>query len=358
MMVSRFKRFDWLLFGVIVFFGIVSSVTLLSFNPNYFYRNIVFYIFALLVILLGSQIDWQWFLRQSWFRHGIYWFSIALLAFATFGFTEIRGAKSWIVIGNFQFEPAELVKFALIIFLAGFFVRRHIETWYFRNILTSFLITALPAALAMLQPDFGSVIIFFGIWFSFLLIGGLNIKRLAIIIFLGILTFLILWFTVLHPYQKNRIIAFLFPSHDPLGVNYNVTQSKISIGSGGFWGKGFGGSSQAKLNFLPAATTDFLFAVFIEEWGFVGGVILIAVFIFFIYRLINIGQLARDNYARFVVLGTVSFIFIHFFVNIGANLGFLPVTGLTLSFISYGGSHLLTVAFLISIIEHIKLEAG
>jgi rod shape determining protein RodA len=177
------------------------------------------------------------------------------------------------------------------------------------------------------------------------------------IIITGIIVLLVLWFTVLKPYQQDRITAFLFPTHDPLGANYNVIQSKIAIGSAGFWGKGFGGGTQVKLNFLPAAKTDFLFAAFIEEWGIIGGLILISVFLFFVYRLVGIGRLARDNYSRFIVLGTISFIFIHFIVNIGANIGLLPVTGLTLPLFSYGGSNLLTTSLLLSIIEHVKLGA-
>jgi rod shape determining protein RodA len=357
-MIFRWRNFDWVLFGALLFIAATGLVTLASSSQVFFQRQLLWLGFAALVIIFGSQLDWRFFVKQSWFRYGIYWLTVGVLIFANLQGGTVRGTKSWIVFGGFQFEPSELAKLALIILLAGFFSRRHIEAWLSRNILLSFGYMIIPAGLILVQPDLGSAVTVVGIWLGFLLASGINKKRLAIGVGLALLVIMFFWFSILKPYQKDRITAFLFPSHDPLGINYNVTQAKIAIGSAGIFGKGFGGGTQTKLNFLPVAKTDFLFAAFVEEWGILGGLALIAAFSLVVYRLVVIGLRVRDNYSGFVILGGGLFLVIHFFINIGSNIGLIPVTGLTFPFFSYGGSNLLTTATLMSIIEHIKLESS
>ena len=195
-------------------------------------------------------------------------------------------------------------------------------------------------------------------WASFLLMSGPHAKRLLA----GLMILLILagtmWVTILKPYQKDRVLGFVFTDQDPLGINYNIVQSKVAIGSGGFFGKGFGGGTQTQLHFLPEAQSDFLFAAFVEEWGFVGASFLLLTFFLLLFRLSRVGVRARDNYSRFMVLGAGVFFLVHFFINVGSAVGFIPVAGITFPFFSYGGSNVLTGSILLSIIQSIHLESS
>lgn len=357
-MTFRLRDLDWVLLLALGILAAGSLLLLASAAPDLFWRQLVWYAIAFAVIIFGSQIDWRWLGNQQWFRGGLYWLSVFLLLISNFQSHTIRGVKSWLVVGGIQFEPVEIAKLGLIFVLASFFSRKHLSAWQGKNILLSFVYTIIPAALIVIHPDFGSTVVVMAIWASFLLTSGINKKRLAIGILIAILGAVFLWTSFLKPYQKDRLTAFLFPERDPFGINYNVIQSKIAIGSAGLFGKGFGGGTQTQLHFLPEAQTDFIFAAFIEEWGLLGGLIIVLTFFLILYRLIRIGIRAPDNYSKFVVLGTVTILAVHFFINTGSNVGLMPVTGIPLPFFSYGGSSLLTASILISIIEHINLESS
>lgn len=357
-MISRSLRgFDWVLFSIVLLLGGMGLVSLASISPEFFQRQLVWYSLAIPVIFLGSQLNWQWFFTQKWFRQGLYWFGIGLLLIPYIQNQPIRGARSWIIFGNLRFEPAEIVKVALIIVLAGFFSKKYLAAWQNKNILTSLFYAIVPGALITFQPDLGSASVIMAIWAGFLLMSGINKKRFLIGVGIVALTAILLWIFVMHPYQKQRVIAFLSPSTDLLGVNYNVTQAKVAIGSAGFFGKGFGEGTQTQLGFLPEAHTDFLFAAFVEEWGVLGGIILLLTYLGFIFKIASTGLKVRRNDLKFVVLGTALVFLVHFFINIGSNLGLVPVIGISLPLVSYGGSNLLTSAILISIVERIKIES-
>ncbi|MDI6734193.1 MAG: FtsW/RodA/SpoVE family cell cycle protein [Patescibacteria group bacterium] len=356
-MILRIRNFDWILLTSIIVVAFASLITLVSSDVNSFWRQLIWYILVFIVIFFGVHLDWRWLGGQSWFRNGLYWFSVVLLVLSNLQLRTVRGTRSWLFLGSFQFEPVELAKLALILLLADFFSRRHISAWQGRNILSSFIYTLIPTFLVLIHPDFGSAVVLAGIWVGFLMLSGINKKRFLIGFVIVILLGVVIWMFFLKSYQQDRLLGFIFPEHDPLGINYNVNQSKIAIGSAGLWGKGFGGGTQVQLGFLPAAQTDFIFAAFVEEWGFIGGAVIVLTYLIIMYRLINTGLKARDNYSRFIVLGGVLFLAIHFFINLGSNLGFMPVTGIPLPFFSYGGSNLLTMAILIGIIGHIKLES-
>lgn len=353
----RWRNFDWVLLGGLLVLTFASLVILSSSAPDLFKRQAVWYFLAFLIIIFGSHLNWRWIISHRWFFLGFYWFTIILLLITHLQTKTIRGTKSWLVFNGFQIEPAELAKLALILVLAAFFSKKYISAWRSKNILISFFYALIPCSLIALHPDLGSAAVILGLWIAFLFMSGINKKRLLLGVIIMILAFILLWSFFLKPYQKDRIIGFIFPQYDPLGINYNIIQSKIAIGSAGFFGKGFGGGTQTQLKFLPAAQTDFLFAAFTEEWGILGGLVLLLTFILIISRLIRIGITARDNHSRFVVLGGGVFLIIHFFINVGSNLGLVPVTGLTFPFFSYGGTNLLTTAVILSIIEHIKLES-
>ena len=207
-----------------------------------------------------------------------------------------------------------------------------------------------------IQPDLGSVIILFLIWFGFLLVSGLRPKHLIISLLIFLLIASLMWFGVLKNYQKERIIGLFFPERDVLGINYNVIQSKIAIGSAGFLGKGFGQGTQVQLGFLPEAQTDFIFAAIAEEFGLIAGFLVIAAFLWMIFRVIKIGADSNDNFSRFVCLGAAILFITQFFLNIGSNLGLVPVVGVTFPFLSYGGSSLLTNLIIVGIIQSVVVR--
>lgn len=355
---SRFRNFDWLLLAGLLLLAAASLVSLASSNVLFFHRQLFWYILSFLIIIFGSTFDWRWFVGQASLRHGFYWICIGLLILSNLQHGTVRGTKSWLHFGAVQFEPAELMKLALIFLLAGFFSRRHLAAWQNKNIFTSLFYALLPAGLVAINPDFGSAAVIMGIWVGFLLMNGVNYKKFFIGAAVLLAVLVLMWSFFLKPYQKNRLSAFLSPARDPLGINYNVIQSKIAIGSAGFFGKGFKQGTQTQLGFLPETQSDFLFAAFVEEWGIFGGLLVLLTFFMVALRIIRAGLKARGNEFKFISLGAGLVFTIHFFINIGSNLGLLPVAGITFPFLSYGGSSLLTSSILVGIIQHINLESS
>lgn len=351
------RRFDWFLVGAIALLAVMSLVSLASLNTALFRLQFFWYVLFFIVLFAGSLVNWRWLVGRGWFRQIAYWLSLLLILFTMFQSGTIRGTKSWISIGNFQFQPSEFMKISLIFLLAGFFSRKRAEAWLGKNIFVSFLYTALPMALVMLQPDLGTALVFLGVWLGFLLMSGFHVRRVLLLLGAFVVTAALGWIFLFQPYQKDRITSFLFPERDPLGASYNVIQSKVAIGSAGFLGKGFGFGTQTHLRFLPEAETDFLFAAFIEEWGVLGGLVLLLTFFFVVFRITAIGLGTVNNDYRFISLGVALVLMIHFFVNAGSNLGLTPVTGIPFPFLSYGGSHLLTLAVFASIIQRVKIES-
>lgn len=357
-MAAHSSRIDWFLFGAITFLAVASLTSLASIEMSFFWRQLLWFVVAFAIFFLISRSDWRWVSSQRWFSFFLYYSCVGLLIFSHFQSETVRGTKSWITIAGIQFEPVEFMKFALILVLANFFSRRHLAAWQGKNIFLSFIYMAVPVGLVAVHPDLGSAFVIFTIWVGFLLMSGIHIPRLLLGFGAGLLCFFLLWTLVLKPYQKNRILAFVSPERDPLGINYNVTQSKIAIGSAGFFGKGFHGGTQTHLNFLPVPESDFIFAAFVEEWGFVGGALLIFSYMVILWRFVEIGMRADDNFSKFVVLGATILFLTHLLVNVGSNMGLVPVTGITLPFLSYGGSSLLTVSVLVGIIHSKKLESS
>ena len=252
------------------------------------------------------------------------------------------GAQSRFNLIFFSIQPAEIAKLVLILVLAKFFSKRHVEISQFKHIFVSGMYTLVLFALVFLQPDFGSAIIIFSLWFGMVLVAGISWKHLLVVGTIGTLAFGGLWFFGFHEYQKQRILTFLHPLADIHGTGYNAYQSTIAVGSGELLGKGVGYGTQSKLKFLPEFQTDFIFAAFAEEWGFVGVTMLFVLFGFLLYRILHISAHAYSNFERLFGVGVAVLIVSHFTIHIGMNIGLLPVTGTTVPFLSYGGSHLLT----------------
>jgi rod shape determining protein RodA len=214
-----------------------------------------------------------------------------------------------------------------------------------------------PTLLVLSQPDLGSSLVLMAIWVSVVLFSGMKLRHFLLLIILFSLVSYGVWHTGLKPYQKARITTFLDPYADPKGAGYQMIQSMIAVGSGQIWGKGLGYGSQSHLNFLPEAEADFIFAAFAEEWGFGGTLAMLILLIIILWRIVRIGSQSADNFSRLYTLGFAAFIFTQSFIHIGANMGILPITGITLPFASYGGSSLVTLLVGIGILQNIKINA-
>ena len=346
MIMNLFKRInysmDWLLFGAIFFISVAGILTMNSFGDSkaLFFRQIIWLSISALVMVGASLIDWR-FLRRSGTAAILFAVSCTLLLFLFIVGSVFKGAQSWFNFGAFAFQPVDFAKLVLVILLAKYFSRRHIEIANVRHILVSGFYTFVIFILVFLQPDFGSAVIIFFIWLIMVLISGISKKHLFVVFLTGLLAFGGLWFFVFKDYQKTRIVSFINPLTDLTGSGYNAYQSTIAVGSGQIFGKGVGLGSQSKLKFLPEYETDFIFAAFSEEWGFVGVVIMFALYGTVFWRIISLSKRGATNFETLFALGIFAILISHFTIHVGMNIGLLPVTGITMPFMSYGGSHML-----------------
>lgn len=334
-------RPDWLLISAtipLVVFGLIAMNSFLT-ESYFFNRQLVWALLAYAFFFSLSFGDWR-FLRKSWFL--IFFYSLAnisLIALLVLG-QVTKGAQSWFFIGNLSFQPADFVKLILILILAKYFSKRHIEIANIQHIIVSGLYAFVPFALILFQPDFGSAIIIFFIWLGMILVSGVSKKHLFLLIVGVALTSFIAWHFVLQPYQQQRIVDFIHPLADIQGSGYNAFQSTVAVGSGQILGKGIGYGTQSRLKFLPEYQTDFIFAAFAEEWGFVGVLILFLLFSLIFWRILANALVGATNFETLFGFGLLIMLFSHFSIHIGMNIGILPITGLPLPFVSYGGSHL------------------
>lgn len=333
---------DWFLFLPALFIAIAGMVTMNSFTDanNLFVRQGTYLIVAIIIFFILHNIDFR-FLRRTNSVVLIYFLSLVLLLLVLVIGNTTKGAQSWISFGAFSLQPSDPAKLALIILLAKYFSRRHVEIAHVRHILVSGAYTAILALLVLMQPDFGSALVLFAIWFGLILVSGVSKKHLATVFIIGAVLFAGLWVFGFKDYQKNRIMNFINPLADIRGSGYNAYQAMVTVGSGQMLGKGIGYGTQSRLEFLPEYETDFIFAAFAEEWGFVGVILLLLCYGIIIFRILALGITGESNFEILYALGVAIFFGVHMLVNIGMNLGLMPVTGIPLPFMSYGGSHLL-----------------
>ncbi len=348
------KHLDWKLNSAILFLVAAGLVSLFGANINLFWKQLLWLAFGIIFAIIIIEFDWRSFVNFKRVILGIYFFSIFLLVLTLILAPKVRGARSWIPVGPFQFQTSVFAAFALIIVLANFFRKKHVSIARVSDLFQSFIYFLIPAGLVALQPDFGSILLLFLIWLGFVLVSGIPWRHLLIALLIFAVLGVIMWHSVLKEYQKERILGLFFSNRDVLGINYNVIQSKIAIGSAGLFGKGFKQGTQVQLGFLPEAQTDFIFAAVIEEWGLISGLLMIAAFVVIIFRIISIGVIERNNFNRFVCLGTAIYFCANFIFNTGSNVGLLPVIGVPFPFLSYGGSHLATELILIGMVQSIK----
>jgi len=321
----------------------MGLVTMFTFEgDNFFFWRQLLWIGVAFSLMLIVMIPDSRFLRSGGVVVGLYGLFVALLVLVLMIGEVTLGAQSRFDLGFFSFQPSDPAKLVLIIVLAKYFSKRHELIGNFKHIIISGIYTCLLFALVFIQPDFGTAIILFFIWFGMILVAGIKIKHLVLVFLLGAIAFGGMWQFAFQDYQKTRIMTFLDPLSDLQGAGYNAYQSTIAVGSGQLWGKGIGYGTQSKLQFLPEYETDFIFAAFAEEWGLLGVLILFLLFGVVIFRLLWHAVQADSNFERLFAAGVAILFTSHFFVHIGMNIGLLPVTGTTVPFLSYGGTHLMT----------------
>ena len=334
---------DWVLLGSAVAITLLGILSMYGFGgeDQFASRQAVWLLLGLMAFFVASAIDWR-FLRGTQTVVIIYVLALALLSLLFIVGSVFQGAQSWFNFGAFAVQPADPAKLALIIVLAKYFSRRHIEIAHMKHIIISGLYALLIFVLVFFQPDFGSAIIVLGIWGGVILLAGISLRHLLLLAGIGLLSFFLLWSFAFADYQKDRILTFLHPLADVQGAGYNAFQSTVAVGSGGVLGKGIGYGTQSRLQFLPEHETDFIFAAFTEEWGLGGALILFVFFGVLLWRLVSSARIGATNFETLFTLGVAVLITVHATIHIGMNIGLLPVTGISLSFMSYGGSHLIT----------------
>ncbi|MDB5238198.1 MAG: mrdB [Candidatus Kaiserbacteria bacterium] len=319
----------------------ISTMRSFSAENAFFDKQIIWVCVALVTCFVASIPDYR-FLRRTQIVVGLYTVIVFLLGLVFVFGTIVKGSQNRFDLGFFAVQPVDPAKLILVAMLAKYFARRHIEIKHVRHIVVSGLYAFVLFVLAFFQPDFGSAIIIFSIWFGMVLVAGISWKHLAVLFITGAILCGGLWQYGLRPYQKARILTFLHPLADIRGTGYNAYQSTIAVGSGEVTGKGVGYGTQSKLQFLPEYQTDFVFAAYAEEWGFFGVLILFGLFGIVIIRILSIAARGEDNFDSLFAVGIAIYLFAQFIVHVGMNMGLLPITGTTLPLMSYGGSHLLT----------------
>jgi len=315
-------------------------------------RQVFYGAVGVILLLVFAAIDYRVWRRLGWMLYGLM-LALLLLLFAV-GQVSF-GARSWFRLTFFPVQPSELAKVLLILVLAGYLSGSSKQDGGLRHLLATTGMVALPAILVYLQPDMGTALVMVAIWAGMVFASGTRIRNLLLIGLAGGLATPLVW-SSLKPYMRERITAFLNPTRDLTGASYNTSQAVISIGSGGLWGKGFGRGTQSQLQFLRVRHTDFVFSVLAEELGFVGSVLLLLLLTLLLLRIIGVAQRARDPYGRLIASGVASMIFFQTFVSLAMNVNLLPVTGLPLPLVSYGGSSLLNTLIALGLVESVALR--
>lgn len=304
-------------------------------------QQFVWILVATAVFFVASRFDAR-LLRSSRVSVLLFVGAVALLGGLFVLGTVSNGARSWFDFGSFSFQPSDFAKLAIIIILAKYFSRRHIEIANVRHILISGLYAFVIFALVLASPDLGSAMIVFFVWLGMVMVSGISKKHLFAMLGIGLLVFGLLWSFAFKEYQKDRIRSFIDPFADIHGAGYNAYQSTVAVGSGEMWGKGLGYGTQSRLKFLPEYQTDFIFAAFAEEWGFAGVVILFGLYGIIVWRIVANAITGATNFEILFCAGVAVFFIVHIVVNVGMNIHLLPVTGTPLPLMSYGGTHLVT----------------
>lgn len=359
-MYAHLRKLDWFLVVVVLLLSGVGLLTIYGIGSaeslNFFKKQIYFLAFGFFSMLGLSFFDYRVFKNRSSVLIILYLFSLLSLIFVLFS-QEIKGASSWFRLGPINFGPIEFTKIVILLFLAKYFSLRHIEMYNIRHLIVSGFYVGLPVLIIIFQPDLGSGLVLISIWLGLIIVAGIKMRHLIVLILIMSLLFTVSWFGFLKEYQKQRLLTFLNPQKDPYGRGYHSAQSLIAIGSGGLLGQGLDSSSQAGLRFLPEQHTDFVFATLAEQRGLVGVFLLLVLFALLFWRIAKITLASSNNFSRLFATGLAIMLFTQVVINIGMNMAVLPITGLTLPLVSYGGSSLVSIFLSLGILQSIKARS-
>ena len=341
---------DWVLVVAPILLSVAGIATLFSITSfsgrtDLATSQVGYFIAGMIVYFPLAFYDYKGLRSYSWY---LYLVGIVFLVLVAFFGMQIFGSKRWIDLKIFQFQPSETMKFIFLIFSTRFIAGR--TSLSPQRILVYIFLAAVPIVLILLEPDLGTALTAFIMVVALLMAVRIS-KKYFLVAAIILILFAPLGWKFLKPYQKTRITSFVNPASDPLGSGYNVNQSRIAVGSGGLYGKGFGEATQSQLQFLPIAQIDFIFAGWAEATGFVGSIVLIAVYGVLIWRIFAISNLALDESGRVICVGVGTVFFFQSFVNIGMNIGLMPVTGIPLPLVSYGGTSFITSAALLGLVQ-------
>jgi len=320
-------------------------------------KQLTFWILGVVIFLILSVADLRFLRRNASLVFFLYCLAFLFLLGLLFFGEKVRGVRGWYKLGPFSFDPVPISAVILIIVLSKYFALRHVYLKSIRPLLGSLFYLLPLFVLVVMQPDLGSALLLVFVWLGVILFSGIQWKHLLILFLIFTLSAVLSWQFYLKDYQKMRIISFL-KGGDPQGISWNVIQSKIAIGSGGILGKGFGKGSQFHYGFLPEPLTDFIFSALCEEFGFLGGLFVIGLFGFLFWQLMKIALLVEDNFTRLFAAGFAFLLLGQSFINVGMTLGLLPVIGVPLPFVSYGGSHLLGFYFALGVLNSLSRSFG
>lgn len=351
---SNFRYFDLYIFGsstLLLILGLLMIYsTTLSSPANLLSHQLIYAVLGFVVLFLLAFFDYRKLKKST----GILYILIILaLLLVWFLGLNVRGSTRWIDLGIFRVQPAEFAKLVVVVIMAKFLDQSGEKLKDIRYVFLSAIYVSIPALLVLIEPDLGSAMVIFSTWFAMLMFSKMNKKHLAVLLLSIAVISSLSWFFLLHDYQKNRIYTFLDPNQDPQGRGYNVLQSIIAVGSGNITGRGVGRGLQSQLKFLPERQTDFIFASTAEELGLLGSSFILGMFGIMFFRLVRATKHARDNFGMYLTLGIFFMLLSQVLINIGMNIGLLPVTGIPLPLLSYGGSSLLTTLAALGVVQSV-----
>jgi len=329
--------------------SILGLLNLFVLNQTLFYYQLAFFIISVILYLFFTFLTYRVYKKFSSFA---YILNILLLLLVFVSGEITRGSTRWISLGNINIQPSEFIKLTLILVLSSLFSMKINKYITPKNIFYSLLVFIPAFLLVFLQPDLGTSLVLVAIFIILTFYSGVKIKYVFTILLLLSIASGPVWAN-LKDYQKDRVISFINPSLDPLGAGYNAIQAQIAIGSGGVKGKGLGAGTQSRLGFLPENNTDFAFAAYSEEWGTLGSLLLVIFYFVIMFSQLLLLKSTKDYFSKYVILGVTIVFFVHVFINIGMNLGLVPVTGIPLPFFSYGGSSFLALSIMLGIVNSV-----
>ncbi|MBN2452775.1 MAG: rod shape-determining protein RodA [Candidatus Omnitrophica bacterium] len=360
MKIKKIKNFDAMLLALVFIIFIIGLLSIesatqaknLPFMEGYLFKQLTWFGVAIIFLIIAARISYHKFLDAAYILYGI---NVALLALVLILGQARLGAQRWFSIAGFAFQPSEFMKLTLILALSAYVGSRKGDMDSLKSLMVPLLLMGVPFALVILQPDLGTALLLIPVFFAILLIGGARIKYLIWMIAAGLAATPFFWH-MLRGYQKQRLMVFINPNTDPLGAGYTIIQSKIAVGSGGLLGKGWLNGTQNQLNFIPERHTDFIFSVIGEEWGFLGAAAIILLYLLVIHRSFNIGNLTSDSCGKCIAAGITVLLGLQVVINIAMTIGLMPVVGIPLPLVSYGGSSLLATLVAIGLLINVGIR--